>query len=173
MKLMTLLSLACALSLQGQDKPGKFEVGGLKFAKPAAWKTVEAKGDVRKAQFEIPSAKGADAAECVFFHFGPGGAGGVQANVGRWLQQFAKEPAVKHAQEQLVVNGVKLTFVLAEGTYLTGPPFGEKVPKANSALLGGIIEAKDGSLYIRLTGPAATVRDANKDFRAMLESALK
>ena len=30
----------------------------------------------------------------VFFHFGPGAAGGVQANVQRWLGQF-KEPADK------------------------------------------------------------------------------
>ncbi|MSU41926.1 MAG: hypothetical protein EXS22_01615 [Pedosphaera sp.] len=170
--------ILCALllvtaSLFAQDKPGNFVVSGLTFAKPAGWKALESKSEMRKAQLEVPAAKGAEPGECIFFYFGPDGAGGVQANVGRWLQQFAKEPAVKHGQKQVTINDVKMTLVEAEGTYLSGQPGGEKVPKANYMLLGAIVEAKEGSIYVRLTGPAATVRGANKDFIAMLEKALK
>ena len=49
--------------------------------------------------------------EVVFFHFGPGGAGGVTANIQRWHKQF-KEPVEQLGTqtEKMDVEGVPLTL---------------------------------------------------------------
>ena len=39
-------------------------------------------------------------------------------------------------------NRSKLTYLSAKGTYLTGPPFGQKIPLKNQALFAVIIEGK-------------------------------
>ena len=36
--------------------------------------------------------QGGVAAVCVFFYFGPGNGGGAQANLQRWVGQFAEDP---------------------------------------------------------------------------------
>ena len=129
---------------------------------------------MRKAQFAIEGKDG-KAAEVVFFHFGPGAAGGVKANVQRWLGQF-KEPAdkLKAKISDETVDGTKVTYVTAEGTFMKGPPFGgNKVPVPNSGLLGAIIGSKQGAVFIKATGPKSIVKSAEKTLKAMINTALK
>ena len=66
-----------------------------------------------------------------------------------------------------------MTFVRAEGTYMSGMPGGARTPQANSALRGAIIESDQGAVFVKMTGPAALVKSAEDDFRKMIESALK
>ena len=89
---------------------------------------------MRKAQFNVDGVDGA--AEVVFFHFGKGQGGSVQANIDRWLGQFAEPKDQLHAKtEKKTVAGREITHVFAEGTYLSGPPFGSfKHPGARIAL---------------------------------------
>jgi hypothetical protein len=61
----------------------------------------------------------------------------------------------------------------AEGTYKSGMPGGPQTPKPNYALLGAIIEASEGSVFVKMTGPKELARSATADFRKMVESALK
>jgi hypothetical protein len=124
---------------------------------------------MRKAQLRAPGKDGA--ADVVFFYFGPGGAGGVQANVDRWIGQFQKVEGKK--TESKKIGGTPVTFVEASGTFLVGPPFGQKVPKAGYALRGAIIGAKGGAIFIKMTGPKKTVDKATADFMKMTEKALK
>ena len=42
---------------------------------------------MRKAQYSVPGKSG-KSGEVVFYYFGSGGAGGVKANVDRWMKQF-------------------------------------------------------------------------------------
>ena len=129
---------------------------------------------MRKAQFVVKGKDG-KTAEIVFFHFGPGAAGGVQANVQRWLGQF-KEPAdeLKAKISDETIDGTKVTYVTAEGTFMKGPPFGgNKVAMPNSGLLGAIVGGKQGAVFIKTTGPKAIVKSAEKDLRAMVTKALK
>ncbi|MSR65935.1 MAG: hypothetical protein EXS24_00995 [Pedosphaera sp.] len=154
-------------------EPAKFEVGGLKFERPAKWE-VQPAGGMRKAQFKVPDAKAGAGAEVVFFHFGPQGGGGVQANVDRWFGQFVeKGAALKSKSEEVKVGKSKVHFVSATGTYMDGPPLGEKTPRANYALYGAIIEAADGSIFVKMTGPSVLTQTAIPAFRLMIESALK
>src|SRR2546430_9646180 len=98
---------------------------------------------MRKAQLKIPGKDKNDSAEVVFYYFGEGGAGGTQANVNRWLSQF-QEPRdkINAKSEEVTIGKRKVTFVQAEGTYMSGMPGGgaPPVPQPNSMLLGAIMD---------------------------------
>jgi hypothetical protein len=69
------------------------------------------------------------------------------------------------------VDSTAVTFVKAHGTYLSGTPVGPKTPKPDYALLGAILEAPKGFIFIKFTGPRDLVDDAEKSFREMVQSA--
>ena len=170
------LALVSGMSLVAQEaeKPVTFKVSAQTFTQPTKWKVEKAASTMRKAQFAVKGKDG-KSAEVVFFHFGPGAAGGVKANVQRWLGQF-KEPAdkLKAKISDETIDGTKVTYVTAEGTFMKGPPFGgNKVPVPDSGLLGAIIGGKQGAVFIKTTGPKATVKSAEKDLKAMITKALK
>ena len=89
--------------------------------------------------------------EAVFYYFGAGQGGDVEANVGRWFSQFEGEP--EKSREEITAGDKKITLVKATGTYLDGPPFGAKTPKAGYMLLGAIVPAAEANVFIKLTGP--------------------
>ena len=152
----------------------KFSAGGISFEGPKGWLWQKPSSSMRKAQFVVKNKDG-KAAEVVFFHFGPGAAGGVKANIERWLGQF-KEPAdkLKAKISDETIDGTKVTYVTAEGTFMKGPPFGgNKVPVPDSGLLGAIIGGKQGAVFIKTTGPKAIVKSAEKALKAMVTKALK
>jgi hypothetical protein len=99
----------------------------------------------------------------------------VVANVKRWLGQF-KEPADQLNAKTVIetINGTKVTYVTAMGTFMKGPPFGgNKVPVPNSGLVGAIINGKQGAVFIKATGPKTIVKSAEKEMKAMVIKALK
>ena len=72
------------------------------------------------------------------------------------------------------INGTKVTYVTAMGTFMKGPPFGgNKVPVPNSGLMGAIINGKQGAVFIKATGPKNIVKSAEKEMKAMVIKALK
>ena len=168
------LSLLLLITFVGQlsaaDAPRTFAVGGLNFNSPTDWTWVTTTSPMRKAQFSIAGADGA--AEVVFFHFGQGQGGSVQANVDRWFGQFAEpKDQLNTRTEKKTVNGLEITYVFAEGTYLSGPPFGQKTPLKNQALVGAIINNADGDVFVKMTGPKAITDKAEAAFKKMVESA--
>jgi len=148
----------------------KFSVAGYTFSSPAGWKASPPSSSMRKAQFAAPGNSG-QAAEVVFFYFGTGGAGGVKANIDRWMGQFKN--AENKKVEGKTVGGTKLTYARATGTFMSGRPFGPKTPKEGYALLGAIIEGKQGAIFVKMTGPEAAVKANSDKMKAMVESALK
>jgi hypothetical protein len=155
------------------EAPTTFEVGEFKFTRPADWRWIEPTSSMRKAQLGIPGADKKDAGEVIFFYFGEGGGGGVKANIDRWLGQF-EEPRdkINAKTEETTVNGRKVTYVQADGTYLSGMPGGAKTRQTNTMLLGAILESDRGNVFIRATGPAAVLKSSQATFRKMVESAL-
>ena len=161
-------------SASAAEKPAIIEVSSIKFTAPAKWVSQKTSSRMRAAQFGVPGAKGQPPAQCVFFYFGPGGAGGVDANVKRWLGQFAPQPKVKHTVKSEKINNVAVTHVMAEGTYMDGPPFGgAKVPKKGFAMRGAIVMAPRGAIFIKMTGLKAVVESAEKPLVKMVKDALK
>ncbi len=157
------------------EAPDSFTVSDLTFKRPKTWEWVDlAAGSMRKAQLRVVETGKKEAAEVVFFHFGPGNGGGTKANVDRWLGQFQEPRAeLKSKVDEVVVGKHKVTYVQAEGTYNSGMPGGPKTPMKNHMLLGAIVEAEQGSIFARLTAPSTLAKSSQQDFRSMVESGLK
>lgn len=174
-RLLTVAAVLFSVShLPAADAPAEFTAGALKFTRPATWTWVPSTSPMRKAELKVEDQEKKAAAEVIFFHFGPGQGGGTTANVERWYGQFADgRDNIKARSEEQTVNGRKITYVFAEGTYLSGPPMGQKTPLKDHALVGAIIEDAGGNVFIRMTGPKALAKSAEADFRKMVESARK
>ena len=159
--------------VNGQDAKGKtFSVSEYRFTQPDSWSAVKPRSSMRKAQFSVAGQDAGDPGEVVFFHFGPGNAGGTKANIDRWLRQFQEPIAQLNTRtETAKLGNTAVSFVHAEGTFMSGPPVGRKVPKAGYGLLGAIIEAKQGYVFVKFTGPKAIVTAAESDFKTMVLSA--
>ena len=167
--------LCCSLFIStlvfAADSEG-FQVSDTSFKAPADWKKSAHSSPMRKAQFSLTREGIQDEGEIVFYHFGPGTVGGTQANVQRWLGQFKESGDQLGAKtEKGKVGSTPVTYIKAYGTYLSGAPLGPKTPKPDYALLGAIIEAPKGHIFIKFTGPRDLVDDADKAFREMVQSA--
>jgi hypothetical protein len=174
-RLVFLSTLFAALnSLRAADAPATFKVSEFTFTRPASWEWVESTSQMRKAELRVVDEKTKAKAEVVFYHFGQGGAGGTQANVDRWMGQFVEpRDKINAKTEDVTIGKHKVTYVSAEGTYKSGMPGGPQTPMPNYALLGAIIEASEGSVFVKMTGPKELTKAATADFKKMFESALK
>jgi hypothetical protein len=168
-KLLPLSALASVLLLADA-------AGGVKWTMPAGWKSQGAR-PMRAATYEIPAAPGdKEAGECGVFYFGPGQGGTVEDNVNRWVDQFEQpggKPSRQSAQiHTQTINGLRVTTVDASGTYTGagGPMAQQVIRKPGYRLLGAIVEAPQGPVFFKFTGPAKTVAANQGAFQAMLKS---
>lgn len=168
MKPLIGLSLFTLATLSANADEGELAVADLKFKYAAPWKAVESSSPMRAGTLQI-TVEGTDKpAEAVFYYFGAGQGGDVEANVGRWFSQFEGEP--EKNREEITAGGKKITIVKATGTYLDGPPFGPKTPKAGYALLGAIVPAGDANVFIKFTGPKDGVLKLLDSFKKIASS---
>jgi hypothetical protein len=164
------LSLSCTAQLFAED-PAKFTVGAFEFQRPSAWAWVPVTSSMRKAQLKVPGATPEASAEVTFFHFGPGGGGGTQANIQRWLGQFQSAEGASKVEPQ-DIGGTKVTLVSTEGTYASGMPGGPTTPLTGYALLGAILESADGDVFVKMTGPASLVKDSRGALLDLLKTGI-
>ncbi|MES2569346.1 MAG: hypothetical protein V4710_04745, partial [Verrucomicrobiota bacterium] len=157
-------------NLRAED-PTTFDVGAVKFQRPATWSWVPVNSPMRKAQLKIAGKEKDQVADITFFHFGPGMGGGVQANANRWLGQFQSKEGVSKVEPQQIA-GAKVTLVSTEGTFSSGMPGGATTPLPDQALLGAIIENPEGDVFVKMTGPAALVKEQRKAFLDFIASAV-
>jgi hypothetical protein len=172
MKRFAILILAlCSAAILRAEDPTTFEVGGLTFDRPTDWSWVPVSSPMRKAQLKVQGAKPADSADITFFYF-EGGGGGVQANAQRWVNQFHGPEGASKIEEQKI-GGLKVTMVSTEGTFSSGMPGGPVTTMDNYALLGAIIEGKEGNVFVKMTGPVALVKESQKKFVTFLTAAIE
>ncbi|HTA30046.1 MAG TPA: hypothetical protein VK731_06155 [Candidatus Cybelea sp.] len=166
--------LFASLSGLRAQEHATFTAGNFTFTRPPKWEWVESTSQMRKAQLKATDADAKASADVVFYYFGAGGAGGVEANVNRWLGQFAEARDQINAKiEHATVGKTKITYVQAEGTYKSGMPGGPTTPNPGFALIGAILESDGGNVYIRMTGPKEFAKSLVVDFKKMVESGLK
>jgi hypothetical protein len=167
--LITTLLAAFALSTAVHAQDAKLEVAGLSFKIEAPWASVESTGMFRAGTLNAKVEGLEKPLEAIFYHFpGPGGGGGVQANVDRWLGQFATKPESK--TEEIDAGGKKITLVTATGTYNDGPPMGAKTPRENYTLIAAIVPTEDSNIFIKLAGPKDAIAKLADGFKKMAGS---
>ena len=148
-------------------------VAGVKWSVPQRW------GDggqrpMRAATYTIPASQGdAEGAECAVSFFGPGQGGPVDMNIDRWVGQFENPSTPEKATKEM--DGLKVSTVKIAGAYLapSGPMMTSQGKKENYRLLGAIVEAPQGMVFFKLTGPSKTVEAAASEFDAMVGSLKK
>ena len=172
--LVILVAIGMSEIAQAGEAPTTFVVSEFTFTRPAQWDWVPTTSMMRKAELRVVDRESTGVAEIVFFHFGPGDGGGTQANVERWFRMF-REPRdqIQARSEETVVGRHKVTYVRAQGTYMSGIPGGPQTPMADYGLAGAIIESKVGNVFVRLTGPKGFAETLMAEFRKMIESGLK
>lgn len=143
---------------------------GVSFHLPADWRNEQPSSSMRMAQASIPGDAGDG--QLTVFYFGPGGGGGVDANIDRWVGQVALDAGTlprrirMDLQGGLVAHWVEVEGTLQPSMMGTGPT--EAQP--GSRLQGAVVEGPQGPWFFKATGPSATL-DAQRDaFFSMLRS---
>lgn len=112
--------------------------------------------------------------DVVIYYFGPGGAGGIDANIERWAGQFVGTAETKTDKKE--VEGSEIVYFTGKGTFaesMGGPFSGNKVNKPNYTMLAAILPSEKGPVFLKMTGPDASVAAAKEEFIKFAESALK
>jgi hypothetical protein len=153
---------------------GRLALGPFSLAPPAGWTEKPITSSMRAAQFAI--AGDAGEAELVITHFGEDGAGGVDDNVGRWLDMFQQAGGKSSKDvakiEKLKVAGQEATLVFVSGRYVTTtmPGGGDPIDRPDQALIAAIVGSPRGPYYWKLVGPKQTVDAQAAKVRAMFAS---
>ena len=141
---------------------GTITVADVRFTPDESWRFTHPSSQMRQAQYEIPGAAGAG--EAVVYFFGTGQGGGVEQNAMRWLDLVSPVPGaapLPNARETREVGGVKVTIVRTKGTYSPGMSMGGgSQPQAGWMLVGVIGDTPGGPVFIKITGPEATIAAA-------------
>ena len=172
--LLVLIAFVCLLALP-QISPAQQQT--LKFTIPAGWVEEERSSSMRIAQYRLPKvAPDTEDASVVLYYFGPGQGGSTAANIERWIDQMKQEDGsaskAKAKEENVEVNGLKVTTLDVSGTYIaeTAPGSGTLLNKPGYRLRGAVLETPKGSYFLKLVGPEKTVAHWNDSFLSYVRS---
>lgn len=154
---------------------GRVVLGPFTLQPPKEWTQKPVTSSMRAAQFVL-SDKAGEEADLVVYYFGEGGAGGIEANLDRWLGQF-QQPDGKPSKDVAKIEKTKFagqdaTVVSVTGHYVAQamPGAGDMVDKQDQSLLAAIVNSPSGPYYFKLVGAKKTVAAHTARFRAMLSS---
>lgn len=135
------------------------------FQVPAGWTAQPPASAMRLAQWSLPG-EGAEAGGSIYL---ASAGGDVTSNVTRWAKQMEKDEA---AVSTLTVAGMAVTRVDVSGTFagMAVPGAPPAARKENWRLLGAVFETGDTLLFVKATGPAATMAREEKAFDAFIAS---
>ena len=159
------------LTSSATSNPLLIELPSITLPKPAAWTWVKPSMQFRTLQYQVCNpgpGKVAPCADLIVSVFKMGDGGSVEANIGRWKNQFqnADGSPAQPTRSQRVVAGASVTRVDLKGAW-KGMGMGEA--QNNSEQLAAAIELPQETIYIRMVGPESTVEAARKDFEAMVD----
>jgi len=168
--LLSILSVSIAF---GEVPIGKIEIGGgLTMTAPAEWESVAPKSNLIQSEFKAPRDQKEDLARVTVM----GASGGIDANIDRWIGQFDGGKKEDAKIEKMDVSGATVHIVDIAGTFkdsMGGGPFapGPMKKRENYRMIGAIIETKkDGLVFIKMTGPKATLESLADGFKKSLNN---
>lgn len=142
---------------------------------PEGWTAGPPSSPMRLAEISIPPAEGdAEGGTIAVF---PEIGGGVEANIQRWYKQFT-QPDGGSTEEAANVefltaeSGLDIILVDVSGTFDGSTMMSQMEPQENWRLLGAIVKSPTGLVFLKGTGPEATMaahRDAMVEFLRTLQ----
>jgi len=146
--------------------PSAEEPAAMTWKAPARWQSVPNPSTMRLATFKVPRAAGdAEDAEVAISQAG----GSVDANVQRWIGQFGPEAAKTAKRSTRDVRGLKVSLVEVEGTFSGGMAKDGK-EATGWAMIGAIVETRGMPHFVKMTGPAKSVKAAKAELDEFLAS---
>lgn len=140
--------------------------GTVQWTVPDGWR-VEAASGMRLATFVV--GQGGQTGTCTIVTLG-GAAGGLEANVRRWLRQLnLQDPAPEawtaflEAQPRLRSEGG------FEGVVTDLTSLGPQAPETPS-MLAGLFTVEGGTLFVKLTGPLSLLGEEKENFTRLCQS---
>lgn len=143
----------------------------LDYRLPEDWVAEPPANTMRLAQARIPGEAGDG--ELALFYFGPGGGGGTEANIQRWLGQLQAAPGAEPERETFETGDLTVHTVVGRGTLTPSPMTmqgGTPEPQPGSMLLGAVVEGPGGPWFFKVTGPAETLEPYREDFFEMVRN---
>jgi len=130
---------------------------------------------MRAATYTIAAVPGdKTGAECAVYFFGAGQGGSVDANMARWKGQFTAANGAPAAAKiaKRTIHGLTITTLDTSGAYsgLGGPTAAAASTVPGYRLLGTIVEASGGNIFIKFTGPTKTIAANQQKFEQLLAS---
>ncbi|MGH9666836.1 MAG: hypothetical protein ACRD9L_20630, partial [Bryobacteraceae bacterium] len=130
---------------------------------------------MRAATYRISPAPGdREGAESAVYFFGPGEGGSAEANVERWKNQVlgpdGKPATAKISRRK--IHGLPVTTVDSTGAYtgMGGPTAAAHATANGYRLIGAIVQAPAGNIFLKFAGPAKTVAMDESKFERLLGS---
>ena len=125
----------------------------------------------RTLQYQVPGqGAGSGSAELIFSVFDGDDGGPTNMNIQRWVNQFTGAEGTPSEPIRSVFEGNGYTANLVE----TSGPYqgmGAPAPRVGQRQLGAIVELPGRRIFIRITGPDATVEAARSAFEKMIKEA--
>ena len=146
------------------------EAPGVSFNLPTDWRNEQPSSSMRMAQASIPG-EGGDG-QLTVFYFGPGGGGGTEANIDRWVGQMELDPGTLPRRIRMDLDGGLVAhWVEIEGTLKPSMMgVGPSEAQPGSRLQGAVVEGPQGPWFFKATGPSATLDGQRDAFFSMLRS---
>jgi gluconolactonase len=151
-----------------EAKTKKVKLQDIQLEVPVSWKQQQPTSRLRAGQFQLPAVAGdKDAAELVVYFFG-GAGGGVDANLKRWIGQFAAQGRKVTMSSGKSAQG---PYYLAEVTGTYNKPIGPPIRQQTKATPGSkmvaviLLVKEKGNYFLKLTGPDKTVSAATAPLR--------
>ncbi len=145
--------------------------GQLDIELPDSWVKEPPSNAMRMLQATIPGDAGEG--QLAVFYFGPGGGGGVEQNIERWLGQVQPADDSQPVRDTFDANGLTIHTVEAKGTITPSRmtmTAETPEPQPHSMLLGAVVEGPGGPWFIKLTGPEATLEAQHDAYVDMLKN---
>jgi len=150
-------------------------LGPFSIQVPSDWTEKPTTSNMRAAEFQLPAPAGGEV-ELIVYHFGQSGAGGVDANIDRWVSQFQQPDGSKASRAAAKIEtkqfaGQEGTLVSLSGHYVATPPGGgAPVDKPDQTLHAAIVPSPRGPYYFRLIGSTSAVQAQAPAFQQALAS---
>ena len=163
------------------DLSGKpVTIAGITYTPAVQWKDLGA-ADMKAASYSYgPLEKDKEPANLSVFFFGPNQGGTIEANEQRWIKQMSLpdggDPAKAAIRYTMDVNGLPAHVLTLYGTFnesMGGPMSQKTTPRENYRLIGVIVEAPQGNVFFKLTGPDYTAKIMVEAFMAMVKQIQK
>jgi hypothetical protein len=143
---------------------------------PTGW-VIETGRPMRVGTYRIPAAPGdlVDA-ECAVYFLASGQGGTVEENLQRWENEFPQPQGSTAAsaskRSDLMVAGLKVHTISVTGMFMAAsrPAEAGEKPVPDIRMLGAIVEAPQGLVSFKLTGPINTVSSVEPAFNYMINS---